>query len=143
MPTIARSALVSHSAAEMYALVCDVESYQRFLPWCQASSITEQSDTHQIASLSIDKRMKGMTFTTRNRLEPPEAIHLSLVNGPFKQLNGVWRFKPIDTQACKVELEINFEFKSRVFAALMSPAFAKICDTMVDAFVKRADQLHG
>lgn len=143
MPIIARSALVAHSAAQMYQLVHDVEAYPEFLPWCDSASISEQSETHQLASLSIDRRMRGIKFTTRNRLEENEAIHMSLVDGPFRQLKGVWRFKAIDDDACKVELEMDFVFKSRIFGKLLEPAFSKICDSMVAAFVKRADHLKG
>lgn len=140
MPSIARSALVSHSAADMYALVCDIESYPDFLPWCHAASVAEQSQTHQVATVSIDKRMQGVRFTTRNKLEADSAIDMELVDGPFRQLSGFWRFKPIGDAACKVELSIDFEFKSRVLAGLLGPAFSKICDSMVAAFVQRADQ---
>lgn len=143
MPTIARSALVSHSAAEMFRLVRDIEAYPTFLPWCHAASVAEQTEEHQIASITFDRRVRGARFTTRNRLVPDTAIHMALVDGPFRQLRGVWKFKPIDDDACRVELEIEFEFKSRIFAALMGTAFSKICDTMVAAFVKRADEIHS
>jgi len=141
MPSISRSALVTHSAADMYALVRDIESYPRFLPWCDDASVAEQSDTHQLASVHMDKRMRSLKFTTRNRLEQDSAIHMGLVDGPFKKLSGVWRFTPLDESACKVELAIDFEFKSRVLGAVLGGAFSKICDTMVAAFVKRADEL--
>lgn len=127
----------------MYQLVLDIESYPAFLPWCQAASVAEQNASQQLATLTMDQRMRGTRFTTRNQLEEDRAINMQLVDGPFKRLSGVWRFKPIDDEACKVELEMNFEFKSRVFGALMGPAFSKICDTMVAAFVKRADQVHS
>lgn len=142
MPNIARSALVSHSAADMYQLVLDIESYPAFLPWCQSASVAEQDDRQQLASLTMDKRMRGTRFTTRNRLEENRAIHMQLVDGPFRRLSGVWRFKAIDDKACRVELEMNFEFNSRLLAAVLGPAFSRICDTMVAAFVKRADVIH-
>lgn len=126
----------------MYALVCDIESYPNFLPWCDSASISEQSDTHQIATLVVDRRLRGIQFTTRNKLEPDEAIHLGLVNGPFKRLSGIWRFKRISDDACRVELEMDFEFNSRLLGAVLGPAFAKICDSMVQAFVRRADQVY-
>mgnify|MGYP000220682587 CR=1 FL=1 len=142
MPTIVQTALVSHSASEMYTLVSDVESYPQFLPWCDTAQVTEQTDQHQVASLTIDRRMKGISFTTHNTLSENESIGMQLVDGPFRKLHGVWRFEAIDDSSCKVELSMDFEFKSRVFGALMGPAFTKICDTMVAAFVKRADQIH-
>lgn len=127
----------------MYQLVLDIESYPAFLPWCQAASVAEQDATQQLASLTMDQRMRGTRFTTRNQLEENQAIHMKLVEGPFRRLSGVWRFKAIDEYACRVELEMSFEFKSRLFATLMGPAFSRICDTMVAAFVKRADKIHS
>lgn len=143
MPSISRTALVSHSAANMYSLVHDIKSYPDFLPWCSNASVSEQSDSHQVASVFMDKRMQGLKFTTRNRLEPDAAIHMGLVDGPFKKLAGVWKFTAIEESACKVELAISFEFKSRILGAVLGGAFSKICDTMVAAFVKRADELYA
>ncbi len=141
MPSVVRSALVAHPASKMYNLVCDIESYPAFLPWCDSALVKEQSQTHQVASVTIDRRMKGISFTTRNTLLQDESIEMALVDGPFKRLGGVWRFKPLDETACRVELSMDFEFKSRILGAVLGPAFTKICDTMVAAFVKRAAQL--
>lgn len=141
MPTITRSALVEHAASDMYQLVTDVDRYPEFLPWCKAARVLEQTEDSQTATVTIDERMKSASFTTRNQLVPAEAIHMTLVDGPFRQLSGTWRFKSLAENACRVELEIDFEFKTKVFAIMMSPAFSKICDTMVDAFVRRANQL--
>jgi len=141
MPSIVRSALVSHPAANMYALVRDVDSYPQFLPWCDSAEVKEESESHQIASVTIDRRMKGISFTTRNALVKDASIQMSLLNGPFQTLSGKWLFTPIDDTACKVELIMDFEFQSRLVGLVMGPAFSKICDTMVAAFVKRAAEL--
>jgi len=109
MPSISRTALVSHSAADMFALVRDIESYPQFLPWCSDASVAEQSDTYQVASVYMDKRMQGLKFTTRNSLQADEAIHMGLVDGPFRKLSGVWRFTPLEENACKVELAIDLQ----------------------------------
>lgn len=142
MTSISRSALVTHSATSMYSLVHNIEAYPQFLPWCANAKVLEESDDHQLASVFMDKRMQSLKFTTRNQLEPGSAIHMGLVDGPFKKLSGVWRFTEIEENACKVELAIDFEFKSRVLGMVLGGAFSKICDTMVAAFVKRADDLH-
>lgn len=127
----------------MYQLVLDIESYPQFLPWCQSASVAAQDDSRQTATLTMDRRMRGTSFTTRNRLEENQAIHMQLVEGPFRRFGGAWHFKALDEQACRVELEMNFEFNSRVLAVVLGPAFSKICDTMVAAFVKRANQVHA
>ena len=142
MTSIARSALVNHSAAQMYSLVCDIESYSKFLPWCDSTVMIEQSDTHQVASVTVDKRLKGISFTTRNTLIANESLHMALISGPFKRFGGVWTFKALDETACRVELSMDFEFQSRILGAVLGPAFTKICDTMVAAFVKRASEVY-
>ncbi|MEE9320556.1 MAG: type II toxin-antitoxin system RatA family toxin [Granulosicoccus sp.] len=139
MPVINRSALVSHSALEMYLLVCDIDSYPEFLPWCDKAIVSEQSERHQVATVYLDRRLQQSKFTTNNRLEAGRAIHMTLADGPFRHLEGSWTFTPISVAACRVELEIDFEFKSRVLAMLMGAAFSRVCDTLVLAFIQRAN----
>ena len=126
----------------MYHLIKDVDSYPQFLPWCDAASVREESDTHQVASVSINKRLKQSTFITRNRLDTDRAIHVTLVDGPFRYLRGSWRFEPVEG-GTRVLLDIDFEFSSRILSGLISPAFRRVCDTLVAAFVKRADAIYG
>lgn len=125
----------------MYELVCDIESYPDFLPWCSGSRVDEQSDTHQLAAVSINQVLKQTEFSTRNQLLAGESIAMELVDGPFKHLHGTWTFQPLGDTACKVLLEIDFEFSSPIVAKMLSPAFNKVCDTIVNAFIKRADEL--
>ncbi len=141
MPTISRSALVEHSAKSMFELVCDIEAYPEFLPWCNGARVDEQSDTHQLAAVSTAAFMKQSTFCTRNRLESDRLIAMELVDGPFKQLSGEWRFTELSPDACKIELDIEFEFASTIVGKMLGPAFNTVCDTLVSAFIKRADQL--
>ena len=141
MPTISRTALVEHTARDMFELVCDIDSYPEFLPWCSAASVEERSDTHQLASVTINQVINQSKFSTRNQLEVNKSITMELVNGPFKRLSGTWRFEPLGDTACKILLDIDFEFSSPIVAKLIAPAFNKVCDTVVGAFIKRANQL--
>ncbi len=142
MPTISRTALVEHPAKAMYELVCDIESYPEFLPWCSASRVDERSDTHQRAAVTINQVLKQSEFSTQNVLVDGESIAMELIDGPFNYLHGTWRFHPLGNTACKIELDIEFEFSSPVIARMLSPAFNKVCDTIVNAFIKRANHLH-
>jgi len=141
MPTISRSALVEHTSQDMFELVCDIESYPEFLPWCSAARVDEHSETHQLASVTINQVINQSEFSTRNALETNQSITMQLVDGPFKYLTGTWQFKPLGDTACKVTLDIDFEFASPMVGRVISPAFNKVCDTLVNAFLKRADQL--
>jgi len=143
MKRIARSAIVPHSAAQLYALVEDIESYPRFLPWCVAAQVRSRSPGATLATLTV--RMSGVkqSFTTQNENHAPEKIDLRLVEGPFRHFAAAWRFQPLGERACKVAFSMEFEFASRALATLLQPLFERIADSMIDAFTRRADEIHG
>ena len=143
MKRVARSAIVPHSAAQLYSLVEDIESYPRFLPWCVAAEVKSRKPGATLATLTVGVRGVNQSFTTQNRNRPPEAIDLDLVEGPFRRFAAAWRFQPLGPEACRVEFTMEFEFASRALAALLQPLFAKMADSMVDAFTRRADEIHG
>jgi len=95
MKRIARSAIVEHSAGEMFALVDDIESYPRFLPWCRAAKVEERTAGEVQATLSVGMRGLNQIFSTRNELRAPEAMDMRLVKGPFRHFAAAWRFKPL------------------------------------------------
>ena len=138
MTQVQRTALVERPAEQLYNLVLDVPAYPEFLPWCKASEVIEQDEAQQVATVTIDAIIKQVSFTTRNTLTPHSSIALQLQDGPFRSLNGEWRFKPLSDTASKVELDIEFEFASGALALAIKPVFLKIADTMLDAFVARA-----
>jgi ribosome-associated toxin RatA of RatAB toxin-antitoxin module len=127
----------------MYELVLNVEAYPEFLPWCSAARVIELNDEQQVASVSIAKQFQQTQFTTRNQLQTDQQIAMSLQDGPFKHLDGVWRFKALSDDACKVELDIEFQFSSSLFEKMIGPAFNVVTDTIVTAFVKRAGEVYG
>jgi ribosome-associated toxin RatA of RatAB toxin-antitoxin module len=135
---IARSAIVEHSAAEMYALVEDIEAYPQFLPWCVAAEVHERQPGRTRATLTIGVAGLRHRFTTLNENRPGEAIEMRLVEGPFRRFAGEWRFVPLGPQACRIEFTLLYEFSSRSLRVLLSPLFDGIADSMVDAFVRRA-----
>ena len=144
MPVIQRSALVPHPAEAMFDLVADIERYPEFLPWCGGARTIERTETTQVASLAVSKRLPGLgkpEFTTRNALERPTRIDMDLEDGPFRRLRGTWRFVPLDEGSCRAELEVDFEFASRIVGRVIAPGFERACDTVVDAFVARAAEV--
>ena len=142
MKEIARSAIVEHAALEMYALVDDIESYPRFLPWCLDARV-EQAGARKHATLTAGMTGLRQTFTTENENQPGRAIDMRLVKGPFRDFSASWRFTPLGERACQVEFTLRYEFASRALGRMLEPLFDKIADTMVDAFTRRADELHG
>jgi ribosome-associated toxin RatA of RatAB toxin-antitoxin module len=143
MALVEKSVLVEYPAARMYALVEDVASYPRFLPWCGGAGVLSRDGDIVRAEILIDFRGIRQRFSTENRAQPPHSIEMKLADGPFRHLDGSWRFKPLGDQACKIEFRMHYEFSSRLLEKLVGPVFNYIANTFVEAFVKRAEALYG
>jgi ribosome-associated toxin RatA of RatAB toxin-antitoxin module len=143
MALVEKSVLVEYSAAQMYALVEDVAAYPEFLPWCGGTAILEKEGDITRAAVIIDFRGIRQRFSTENRAHPPQLIEMTLVEGPFRHLDGSWRFKALGEEACKIEFRLHYEFSSKLLEKIVGPVFHFIASTFVDAFVKRARQLYG
>lgn len=143
MALVEKSVLVEYSATQMYALVENVAAYPEFLPWCGGTEILTKEGDITRAAIIIDFRGIKQRFSTENRANPPQLIEMSLVDGPFRQLDGSWRFKALGDDACKIEFRLHYEFSSKLLEKLVGPVFHFIASTFVDAFVKRAQQLYG
>lgn len=141
MPKISRSALVPYSAEAMFDLVNDVERYPEFLPWCAAAEVRSRSDDAMVATLEIRRAGISHRFTTRNRMTRPDRLTLELLDGPFDHFDGVWRFTPLSPDACKVALDLDFDYAGRLIRAALGPVFNRSADTLVDAFCVRAREL--
>ena len=125
----------------MYALVDDIDSYPRFLPWCQSAEV-QMFGGMKRASLTVGLRGIRQSFTTLNENHPASSIHMRLVEGPFKHFSADWRFAPLKQDACEITFALRYEFSSRTLGTLLEPLFDEIADTMVDAFTRRADEIH-
>lgn len=141
MKSIERAALVQHSAQQMYSLVEDIESYPKFLPWCSKTEIHSRDESMTVATIHIAYAGVHQYFTTENFKQPGSAITIRLVKGPFKHLHGDWSFKSLGPGACKVELRLSYQMSSGLLETLAGPVFNHIANTLVDAFVSRADML--
>lgn len=142
MATIKKSALVLYSAAEMYALVNDIEAYPQFLPWCRSTHVLMCGEDELRATIEMAKGGIHKSFTTFNRMQKHKMIDIRLLEGPFKRLEGYWRFEPLRADACKVSLDLEFEF-SPLLRVAIEPVFKQIANSLVDAFCKRAVDLYG
>ncbi len=143
MRRVCRSALVPYSGTQMFALVENVEAYPEFLPFCQATEVHRREGNTLEASLEIGRGPAAMRFTTRNTSEPGRKMEIRLLDGPFRELTGTWRFHPLDDDGCRVTLEMEFEFASAALAALFGATFERSVGSLVDAFTKRAGVVYG
>ena len=146
MKTVNKSLLIWYTPNEMYALVTDVNQYAQFLPWCDHARVVETHEDGMTAEIGIAFAGLRQKFTTRNTHELNRAVHMKLLDGPFSQLDGEWRFLPLGDgtqRACKVELTLNYGFDSSTLSKLVAPVFDKIAANLVDAFIQRAQQVYG
>jgi ribosome-associated toxin RatA of RatAB toxin-antitoxin module len=125
----------------MYRLVEDIEAYPRFLPWCVEARVLERGADGTRARLTAALGAVRQSFTTQNANRPGASIEMHLVEGPFRRFEAAWRFHAMAPDACKVEFTLDYEFASRALGKLLEPLFSRIADTMVDAFLQRADQV--
>ncbi|KAF3981814.1 MAG: type II toxin-antitoxin system RatA family toxin [Methylococcales symbiont of Hymedesmia sp. n. MRB-2018] len=143
MPTIKKSALIKFSSQQMKALVEDIESYPEFLPWCSGSTILKKEGNIVEAELQIAKAGFNKSFATRNRHDGEGKLFMTLLNGPFSSLDGVWHFIPLREDASKICLDLDFEIQGKLANLAFGSVFNQICNTMVSSFTERAKQIYG
>lgn len=146
MKTIDKSILVGYSAEQMFNLVCQIEQYPDFLPWCEYARIVSTHDDGVTAQVGMAYGKLTQSFTTRNTHIPGRQIHLQLVDGPFSNLDGYWNFTPLgegDDTACRTSLSLQYGFNNLLLAGLVGPVFDKIASNLIDAFFKRAQAVYG
>ena len=146
MKTVRKSVLIWYSPAEMYALVVAVADYPKFLPWCDHGNVLETDANGMTAEIGITFGGITQVFTTKNAHIDAAQVAMRLVKGPFSKLDGQWDFVPLgdgSQRACRVEFTLNYGFDNATLAKLVGPVFDKIAGSLVDAFVKRAQQVYG
>jgi ribosome-associated toxin RatA of RatAB toxin-antitoxin module len=139
--TINKTALLPHSAKTMFDLVADIASYPEFLPGCSGAQVMEQTENVVVGRLDLSKAGVTQSFVTRNTNTPFTSITLALEDGPFESLGGEWRFDALSDEACRVSLDLTFKLRSGLLKMAASRLFESVANDMVDAMVKRANQL--
>lgn len=143
MTQVQKSALVKYSAQQMFDLVNDIEAYPQFLPWCSGSRIIKREEDVVEAELTISKGGFKKSFSTRNKIDMGGRITVSLLNGPFSHLEGVWNFMPLREDASKISLDLEFEMSGALSNLAFGAVFNQICNTMVASFTDRAKAVYG
>jgi ribosome-associated toxin RatA of RatAB toxin-antitoxin module len=142
MPIIQHSLEVPYNVSEMYDLVNHIEKYSEFLPWCTESKVISQDEDNIEARLTLTGGGLSKSFTTSNRIQKDKLIEINLINGPFKHLEGYWSFETTP-RGSKINLNLEFEFSTRLLALAFSPIFERVANTLVEAFSNRAKQVYG
>jgi len=143
MVTIERSALVQYSAEQMFALVNDIEQYPEFMQGCINAEVLDRTETQLTGRLTLGKAGLKYSFSTQNQLEPPNAMYMTLLDGPFRHFDATWRFTPLSEHACKVSLDMKFDLAGGMLGAAMGKLFQHSANNLVDALVERARKVYG
>lgn len=143
MALVEKTVLIEQSAEHMFELVDRCEDYPAFLPWCSQTEVKYRDEHKTVATLHINYHAVKSSFTTENDKVFPLSMHIRLVDGPFRRLEGSWQFKALTENACKIEFRLHYEFSSKLFEKVIGPVFSHIANTFVDAFVRRAAQVYG
>jgi ribosome-associated toxin RatA of RatAB toxin-antitoxin module len=141
MTTVLKSAIVAHSCATMFDLVDDVAAYPEFLPWCARTQVYERGPGITRARIEVDYHGLKAAIATRNVKQPPHAMTLDLVEGPFEGFRGEWRFVPLGEQGCRAEFSLDYTLAAGMLEPLLASVFGQIAETLVERFVERADAL--
>ena len=142
MSSVRREDIVPYTQKQMYDLVCDIEAYRHFLPWCSQSDILKREDNTVLAALGIRYKGISVSFTTLNRNAPDESITMELAEGPFRHLRGVWKFTPMGDKGCKVSLDFNYRFSNFFYEKLLNSMFERVVFSLITAFLSRARQIY-
>jgi coenzyme Q-binding protein COQ10 len=147
MPEFRTTRRLTHSAAEMFALVSDVERYPEFVPFCERLDVRarrrEGENEVLVADMTVGYKLVRETFTSKVTLDRRNLdISADYLDGPFRSMENSWTFVPLAEGGCEVSFCIRYEFRSRALAALMSALFDRVFRTFADAFEKRADELY-
>jgi ribosome-associated toxin RatA of RatAB toxin-antitoxin module len=143
MARVEKSVLVAHPPERMFELVDRVEDYPEFLPWCGGTELKLRDAHLTVATIHIAYMGIRQSFTTENSKTHPREMRIRLQNGPFSELEGDWSFLPLGDEACKIEFRLQYAFSSRVLETVLAPVFGHITNTLVDAFVRRADEVYA
>lgn len=143
MTRIARTAMVNHSAEEMFDLVNDIEQYPQFLPGCAGARVINKTSDELVGELKLSKAGVSQKLMTRNLLDRPNSIRMELLEGDFTAFDARWDFTPLDANACRVSLTMEFKFKSSLLGFAAEKLFSAVANSQVDAVVKRARQVYG
>jgi ribosome-associated toxin RatA of RatAB toxin-antitoxin module len=140
---VRKSALVPFAAEDMFDLIEAAEDYPAFLPWCAGATVLTRDDSMVSATIAVDFHGVRFKFDTRNSKRRPEFLAVQLVQGPFRNFEGEWHLTQLSVRACKIEFQLRYEFQNALMARLAGPVFSNIANTLVDAFVGRAEKIHG
>ncbi|MBU1254645.1 type II toxin-antitoxin system RatA family toxin [Qipengyuania sp. DY56-A-20] len=143
MPGIRETRRLPYSCEQMFDLVADVARYDEFLPWVVATRVRSDSDTQMVADMLVGFKAIREKFTSRVDKARPERLEVHYLDGPLRDLDNSWTFRPTQEGGCEIDFSVDFTFRNAVFEAIAGQYFDRAFRKMVEAFERRADDLYG
>lgn len=143
MPKFEQVKFLPYKPEDLFKMVMDVESYPKFLPWCQASRIISRSEEGIVAELVIKFKSITENYSSliTNEIDANSySIKVISISGIFKKLDNTWRIEGSE-YGSKLKFTIDIEFKSKIYNSLIQMFFPSACSKMMQAFEKRANDL--
>jgi coenzyme Q-binding protein COQ10 len=133
---------------DLHALVSDVRSYPRFIPWVKSLSLRlereEGSAWTGVASALVGWKAFLERFETRVVSAPAAGtIDVSLVSGPFRVLENTWRFAEDGAGGAQVAFSIRYQFKNPLLQAVAGANRARAAERIMAAFAAEAQRRFG
>lgn len=133
-----------YTPKQLFDLVADIESYPKFIPWCEGVRIKERDGDTVIAELIIHFKGVQGKYTSRVLIdEDANEISVELAQGPFHHLYQGWKFRKSQNGGTTVEFDIDFKIRNFLIEKMVDMMFDDACKKMMHSFRKRADELYG
>lgn len=134
---IKKEAIILKDRKAVFSIVNRVDLYKNFVPYCVDSKIIFEENNEMEAKLNFNLKGLKTSFTTLNKIKENDSIEMTLVDGPFKKLDGKWEFKEVDNKTI-IFLTINYEAKNKIVEYTVAKSLEKITNYLVNAFVSES-----
>jgi len=139
MSHIHREQIFAFAQKDIYHLICDIDSYHRFISGCSDSKVLMQTEQLIKGQLQLQKGAFQMSLTTLNRMQPYHTISLSLIEGPFQRFDGQWTLQPINQTQTKVILHIDYHTTNLLIKFAVNNLLNEVSDKLLLAFQTELD----
>lgn len=131
------------SAQQMFDLICDVDSYDQFIPYCTAARTRQRTDTEMFGDLAIGYKFLRETYTSKITMgSEPLMVTVTQAKGPFRHLFNQWVFEDTET-GCNVHFELQFDFAVPMLKKLIAPMMDRVVEKFIGAFETRALEIYS
>ena len=142
MKTSDKQIIINHKARDLYNIVLDIEKYPDYIPWCKDIIIKSIKDNEIVADMVVNyKFFPEQIFSSHVTFDKKKLIiNTNYIDGPLKNLITSWNFEKLAFNETKITFSLKFEFQKYLHQKLAELFFPLIENSMVDSFIKRANE---